>query len=153
MFLLRWNPHAIESGARIFGNFSAWVCFTRGKIMYPGSEVPALGCILCSGSSRDSSPGWAPSRSQPHVSSYPWQKRPHWKRCDSLCSAEDAQRGNRAHPIHFPACMQELGDLSPDIRHLCVLLNRAHRLPLGASKMLKGHCAHICTAVELWRCP
>lgn len=64
-------------------------------------------------------------------------------------SAEDAQRGNRAHPIHFLACMQKLVVLSSDIRHLCVLLNKAHKLPLGASKMLKGHCAHICTALEL----
>jgi len=46
-------------------------------------------------------------------------KRPHHKRHTSLYSVEDAQRGDKAHPIHFLACMQKLVVLSSDIYVCC----------------------------------
>lgn len=51
------------------------------------------------------------------------------------------QRWNKAHPSHFPVCLQKLVVLSSNI---C----EPHKLSLGASKMLKGHSVHTCIALN-----
>lgn len=130
-------------------NFSAKLmlgsCFTQSKTINPALKCQLWAIFCALGSLGTAHQHWAhQSLIFPHILD---KKTPLKKTCPTLlCWKCIKGEQNSCHSFSYlhAAVGRSL------IRHLWVLLSKAHRLPLGASKMLKGHCTPICALP--WNC-